>query len=48
MTIEKRGNKYRISETRDGIRYRETVELDHYPTKKEAKRPLFCRFITRL
>lgn len=37
MTIEKRGNKYRISETRDGIRYRETVELDHYPTKKEAR-----------
>jgi len=35
MTIEKRGNKYRISETRDGIRYRETI--DHYPNKKEAR-----------
>jgi integrase len=36
MTIEKRPNgKYRISETRNGIRYRETI--DHYPTKKEAR-----------
>lgn len=36
MTIEKRPNgKYRISETRNGVRYRETI--DHYPTKKEAR-----------
>ena len=36
MTIEMRPNgKYRISETRNGVRYRETI--DHYPTKKEAR-----------
>ena len=36
MTIEKLpSGKYRISEMRDGIRYRET--LDHKPTKAEAR-----------
>lgn len=35
MTIEKRGDNYRITEMRDGIRYRET--LDHKPTKAEAR-----------
>jgi len=35
MTIEKRGDNYRISETRNGIRRR--VTLDHEPGKREAK-----------
>ena len=34
MTIEKHGNKWRVSEMRDGIRYRVTV--DHKPGRKEA------------
>lgn len=34
MTIEKVGRKWRISEQRDGIRYRVTV--DHQPSKREA------------
>ena len=34
MTIEKVGKKWRISEQRDGIRYRVTV--DHQPSKREA------------
>ena len=35
MTIEKRGNKYRIKEMRDGITYRLTI--DYNPTKREAE-----------
>lgn len=35
MTIEKRGNKWRISEQRAGVRYR--VSVDHKPTNAEAK-----------
>lgn len=35
MTIEKRGDNYRISETRNGVRRR--VTLDHEPGKREAK-----------
>lgn len=34
MTIEKVGRKWRISEQRDGVRYRVTV--DHQPSKREA------------
>lgn len=34
MTIEKRGNKYRISQMVDGVRYR--ITLDHKPTQSEA------------
>ncbi|MBQ1572982.1 MAG: hypothetical protein IIZ78_17770, partial [Clostridiales bacterium] len=35
MTIEKRGNKYRIKEMRNGITYRLT--LDYEPKKREAE-----------
>lgn len=35
MTIEKNGNKWRISEMKDGVRYR--ISVDTKPTKKEAK-----------
>ena len=35
MTIEKRGDNYRISESRNGIRRR--VTIDHEPGKKEAR-----------
>ena len=35
MTIEKNGNKWRISKQHNGIRYR--VSLDYKPTKKEAE-----------
>lgn len=35
MTIEKRGNTYRIKQMKDGITYRITV--DHKPTKREAE-----------
>ena len=34
MTIEKHGNKWRITEMHDGIRYR--ISVDDKPTKKEA------------
>ena len=36
MTIEKAGNKWRITQMQDGIRYR--VSVDHKPTQKEAAR----------
>lgn len=35
MTIEKNGNKWRITQMKDGIRYR--VSVDYKPTKKEAE-----------
>ena len=35
MTIEKRGNSYRITQMKDGIRYR--LSVDHKPTKREAE-----------
>ena len=35
MTIEKNGNKWRISEMRNGKRYR--VSVDYEPTKKQAR-----------
>ena len=35
MTIEKRGDNYRISETRNGVRRR--VTLDHKPGEREAR-----------
>ena len=35
MTVEKRGDKYRISETRNGIRHR--ITLDHKPGDREAR-----------
>ena len=35
MTIEKRGNTGRISEMRDGIRYR--ITIDYKPSKREAE-----------
>ena len=35
MTIEKVGNRYRITKMRNGVRYR--VSVDYKPTKKEAE-----------
>ena len=35
MTIEKVGNRYRITQMRNGVRYR--VSVDYKPTKKEAE-----------
>lgn len=35
MNIENRNGKYRISEMRDGIRYR--ITIDHKPSKREAE-----------
>ena len=42
MTIEKRGNKYRIIEMRNGVVIRLTV--DHKPTKIEARELLDGKF----
>ena len=36
MTIEKNGNKWRVSKMRGGVRYR--VSVDHKPTIKEAEK----------
>lgn len=39
MNIQKHGNKYRISQMKDGKRY--YVSVDHKPTKKEAEQIIF-------